>query len=769
MGLSFAKSVRFGAVRFNFSGSGIGISYGIPGLRIGTGPRGAYISASAGGFRYRQSLSSTAKPMSRAPRAGARQGASAPASQTNNIASTMVHDSSSVLQLTDANSDALLSSINEQRRRTPLWPFALAAAALVMWAAVEETDWSPVVLGGVMALLTVFVGWVAWRDRIRKLTVLFFDPDAATVKVFNELVQGLKVAGLSRKLKSIATTSQYSDSRYSAGATKGLQLSNASMSVGHAPGILANVEVPLICTGRTTLALYPDRVLALNGKDVGAILYSELTAVSRVAQYIETEDVPNDANVVGKTWKFVNKNGTSDRRFKNNSELPVCQYCQLDLSTATGLDMRFLCSRDGGFGPLAVALATASRLRIGVGAPVHPLQSANPQPQPSCPPKPSVDSDVWLGIALAIATQGHDRDAIVSALLSRGCPRSNAEQAADQAIEMQPGGDKWHHASPNVNAAAPQTSILASVVLPIVGLLVAGFFLLVMSNPNTFRTREEVPAAAASATVGYQPTIPVPAKTWSSQLPADVSRFDEVKGEGEIRYASLPPSDEFQGFRDELAKPFVLKLLQMVPMPGGRQLLVFSSHPPDFGCHACHPLLSAMLVAASNGEPYITLLPLQVLGTAGKFGSISLQGDRRVSLLKVGPNREGFVFKDSDGGQGSIVEWGNFFGIEKDAFRPLGYFHVHEDSFGSESCLDQKKELCAQKDTKIRFARGSAFADYFDILASEVSIDPYKGDGLPASRTYVMRFNGERYAEVPSVPASSANAEPAPASGSFKP
>jgi len=43
MGVSFAKSVKFGAVRFNFSGSGIGISVGIPGLRIGTGPRGAYI------------------------------------------------------------------------------------------------------------------------------------------------------------------------------------------------------------------------------------------------------------------------------------------------------------------------------------------------------------------------------------------------------------------------------------------------------------------------------------------------------------------------------------------------------------------------------------------------------------------------------------------------------------------------------------------------------------------------------------------------------
>ncbi len=43
MELTFAKSIRFGALRFNISGSGIGVSAGIPGFRIGTGPRGAYI------------------------------------------------------------------------------------------------------------------------------------------------------------------------------------------------------------------------------------------------------------------------------------------------------------------------------------------------------------------------------------------------------------------------------------------------------------------------------------------------------------------------------------------------------------------------------------------------------------------------------------------------------------------------------------------------------------------------------------------------------
>ncbi len=44
MGFYIRKSVKFGPIRFNISKSGIGISSGIPGARISTGPRGTYIN-----------------------------------------------------------------------------------------------------------------------------------------------------------------------------------------------------------------------------------------------------------------------------------------------------------------------------------------------------------------------------------------------------------------------------------------------------------------------------------------------------------------------------------------------------------------------------------------------------------------------------------------------------------------------------------------------------------------------------------------------------
>ena len=50
------KAFSFGPFRFNLSKSGLGLSFGITGLRIGTGPKGPYIHAGRGGLYFRKSL-----------------------------------------------------------------------------------------------------------------------------------------------------------------------------------------------------------------------------------------------------------------------------------------------------------------------------------------------------------------------------------------------------------------------------------------------------------------------------------------------------------------------------------------------------------------------------------------------------------------------------------------------------------------------------------------------------------------------------------------
>lgn len=63
MGLSVRKSVRVGPFRFNLSKSGIGVSAGIKGLRVGTGPRGNYIHMGRGGFTTAKPFHPIARPL----------------------------------------------------------------------------------------------------------------------------------------------------------------------------------------------------------------------------------------------------------------------------------------------------------------------------------------------------------------------------------------------------------------------------------------------------------------------------------------------------------------------------------------------------------------------------------------------------------------------------------------------------------------------------------------------------------------------------------
>jgi hypothetical protein len=140
------------------------------------------------------------------------------------------------------------------------------------------------------------------------------------------------------------------------------------LTVGAPPFVKANVEVPLVPVGKQVLAFMPDRLLVFESAAVGAVSYPALDLSLNESQFVEDEAVPQDATVVGTTWRYVNKKGGPDRRFKDNREIPICAYDQIHLSSSTGLNEIIQVSRRGAASGLREALSSLQRLRTDENA-----------------------------------------------------------------------------------------------------------------------------------------------------------------------------------------------------------------------------------------------------------------------------------------------------------------------------------------------------------------------------------------------------------------
>ncbi len=110
------KSVRAGPFRFNFSKGGVGVSVGVRGLRVGTGPRGHYIHAGGGGVYYRASIGHAGENKgNKAPRLSPEQ---KQAIVFNEPGVNMVEvESGDVLEMRDEAFGSILDEINTKQNK----------------------------------------------------------------------------------------------------------------------------------------------------------------------------------------------------------------------------------------------------------------------------------------------------------------------------------------------------------------------------------------------------------------------------------------------------------------------------------------------------------------------------------------------------------------------------------------------------------------------------------------------------------------------------
>ncbi len=97
--------------------------------------------------------------------------------------------------------------------------------------------------------------------------------------------------------------------------------------------------------GRTTAYVYPGFVLMQSRDDFALVDFAELSVEATGIRFSDSGAIPDDLEIVGETWAKANKDGTRDRRFKHNRQIPVMQDSGLKISSPGGLNEAYLVSR----------------------------------------------------------------------------------------------------------------------------------------------------------------------------------------------------------------------------------------------------------------------------------------------------------------------------------------------------------------------------------------------------------------------------------------
>lgn len=93
------------------------------------------------------------------------------------------------------------------------------------------------------------------------------------------------------------------------------------------------------------------------GTDVALLDFAHLKVEYSQMQFVESQQVPMDSQVIGAAWEKSNKDGTPDRRFASNRQFPILSYGELRLRSTTGLNECFLFSNEAVARDLASALS----------------------------------------------------------------------------------------------------------------------------------------------------------------------------------------------------------------------------------------------------------------------------------------------------------------------------------------------------------------------------------------------------------------------------
>ncbi|MBT1536874.1 DUF4236 domain-containing protein [Ralstonia solanacearum] len=260
MGFYVRQSVKVGPLRFNFSKSGVGVSTGVKGIRIGTGPRGNYIHMGRGGLYYRTTFPKATPRNHETPRPPQVPHHSNPPHDANSTTVGPMEEiqSAAVQQLVDTTSADVLAQIERKKRIPNYWKVVALASIILFFTAMNEGV-QDVALTLLAILLAVVVMAAFYFNKVSKTIIFFYDLEEPARSAYEALTTAFEPVFQARKKWRINSKGDVLNRKYHAGAGQIISRSALATTERGASFIKTNIPVPSLEGKNLQLYFYPPR------------------------------------------------------------------------------------------------------------------------------------------------------------------------------------------------------------------------------------------------------------------------------------------------------------------------------------------------------------------------------------------------------------------------------------------------------------------------------------------------------------------------------
>lgn len=327
MGYRFRKSINLGGgFKINLSKSGIGYSWGIPGLRytkLANGRERHTYSIPGTGISYVEDVSSGKRHQNN--------------TQNTQASVNIIEEKVSNTDLEEnPDYDDFIKSINEFCSKDMGIKITIILLSIVLWFVFVKS----IVI--IMGLITLGI-YLIYRNS-KMLISVEYDFDAENEKFYETMNKFFNTLASSNKLWLIESRYENFDAKRNAGVDSCVDRIPILISEELPYYLKTNIKCFCLSVKDKDFYFLPNKVLVYNKNKTIGLDFQELSFDFSETTFVEQSGTPSDSEVVGYTYRYVNKNGGPDRRYKDNPKYPECLYGTINIKNDNGLNLSILLS-----------------------------------------------------------------------------------------------------------------------------------------------------------------------------------------------------------------------------------------------------------------------------------------------------------------------------------------------------------------------------------------------------------------------------------------